>query len=51
MWNDDKYADDTYEFLLQFFGVAFPDLASNDFYITGESYAGVYVPVTAVSRG
>jgi carboxypeptidase C (cathepsin A) len=32
---------------LQSFYTKFPFLASNDFVIAGESYGGVYVPMTA----
>ncbi len=41
--NQDNVATDLYVALLQFF-VTFPHLRKNDFYITGESYAGKYVP-------
>jgi len=50
--NGSTHSDDyiqsqnTYGFLLNFFG-AYPEYANNDFYITGESYAGVYVPTLA----
>jgi vitellogenic carboxypeptidase-like protein len=33
-----------YNALVQFFEV-FPEQRKNDFYVTGESYAGKYVPV------
>jgi len=36
-------ANDLYNFLTQFF-TAFPQYQANDFYATGESYAGKYVP-------
>lgn len=44
--NDDQTASDSAEGLQVFFS-AFPKLAKNGFFITGESYAGVYVPTLA----
>ena len=38
-----EVANDLYEALMQFFQL-FPNLKNNDFYVTGESYAGKYVP-------
>ncbi|XP_064476440.1 lysosomal protective protein-like [Ornithodoros turicata] len=46
--NDEQTADDNYIAILHFFA-KFPELIRNDFYVTGESYAGVYVP-TLVQR-
>ncbi|KAL6896702.1 hypothetical protein ACP4OV_007274 [Aristida adscensionis] len=45
-------ADDLYDFLQAFFR-EHPDLLQNEFYITGESYAGHYIPAAAnrVHRG
>lgn len=41
--NQGQVADDLYDALQQFFSL-FPHLRANDFYVTGESYAGKYVP-------
>jgi vitellogenic carboxypeptidase-like protein len=41
--NQDDVATNLYSFLTQFFGI-FPDYADNEFFVTGESYAGKYVP-------
>jgi len=41
---DESTAVDAYDALVAFFK-GFPEYASNDFYITGESYAGVYIPM------
>lgn len=45
-------SNDLYDFLQAFF-IEHPELANNDFYITGESYAGHYIPALAarVHRG
>ncbi|TKY67171.1 Serine carboxypeptidase 49 [Spatholobus suberectus] len=39
-------SNDLYDFLQEFFK-AHPDFVKNDFYITGESYAGHYIPALA----
>eukprot|EP00096_Caligus_rogercresseyi_P005149 TRINITY_DN2008_c0_g1_i2.p1 TRINITY_DN2008_c0_g1~~TRINITY_DN2008_c0_g1_i2.p1 ORF type:complete len:477 (+),score=101.64 TRINITY_DN2008_c0_g1_i2:15-1445(+) len=44
--NEDDVAHDLYEALSQFF-LLFPEKQSAEFYITGESYAGKYVPALA----
>ena len=50
--NGSTHSDDwiqsqnTYGFLLNWFK-AYPEFAKNDFFITGESYAGIYVPTLA----
>ena len=41
---DETTAQDAYEFLINFFQ-GFPEYSSNKFYITGESYAGIYIPM------
>uniref|UniRef100_A0A668A5E1 Probable serine carboxypeptidase CPVL n=1 Tax=Myripristis murdjan TaxID=586833 RepID=A0A668A5E1_9TELE len=41
--NQDDVGRDLYSALTQFFQI-FPEFQSNDFYATGESYAGKYVP-------
>jgi cathepsin A (carboxypeptidase C) len=46
--NTDKFTASTSRAaLLDFFHNKFPELAKNDFFITGESYAGVYIPTLA----
>ena len=42
--NDDATsAQDAYDFFLAFFD-AYPELRANDFYLTAESYGGIYIP-------
>ncbi|KAL7228130.1 hypothetical protein ACSBR2_006949 [Camellia fascicularis] len=43
---DLQTASDTHNFLLEWFNL-YPEFVSNPFYISGESYAGVYVPTLA----
>ena len=42
--NDSSTAADNHAVLKAFFK-GFPEFAKNDFYITGESYAGIYIPM------
>ncbi|OQR85680.1 serine protease family S10, partial [Thraustotheca clavata] len=42
-YNDDYTANRSYEFLREFFDT-YPSYVNRDFYITGESYAGIYIP-------
>jgi len=43
VYDEDKVADDMMDFLQELYQ-AHPELAGRDFYVTGESYAGHYVP-------
>ncbi|CAA3000566.1 serine carboxypeptidase-like [Olea europaea subsp. europaea] len=45
-YNEKGVSNDLYDFLQAFFK-EHPELAKNDFYITGESYAGHYIPAFA----
>lgn len=44
--NETKVGEDLYSALIQFFTL-FPDLQKNDFFVSGESYGGKYVPAIA----
>eukprot|EP00937_MAST-01D_sp_MAST-1D-sp2_P006247 g6247.t1 len=46
-WNDTSHAVVNYGFLVKLFSL-YPELAANQFFMTGESYAGVLVPTTAL---
>ena len=41
---DESTALDAYEFLVNFFNL-YPEFKTNRFLITGESYAGIYIPM------
>jgi carboxypeptidase C (cathepsin A) len=41
---DESTAQDAYEFLVNFF-TSYSEYQTNKFYITGESYAGIYIPM------
>ncbi|KAK7487194.1 hypothetical protein BaRGS_00021546 [Batillaria attramentaria] len=45
--DDDQVAKDNYLALKDFFA-KFPEFATNEFFITGESYGGIYVPTLSV---
>ena len=45
-WNDTRTAQHNYEFMVNFFE-AFPEYKENELYLSGESYAGIYVPTLA----
>jgi serine carboxypeptidase-like clade 1 len=45
--NTDKFTASASRAALQDFFIKFPELLTNDFFITGESYAGVYIPTLA----
>ncbi|CAJ0558088.1 unnamed protein product, partial [Mesorhabditis spiculigera] len=47
-YNDNNTATVNYAALRDFFMNAYPEYQTRDFYITGESYAGVYLPTLAV---
>eukprot|EP01017_Pseudomicrothorax_dubius_P043377 TRINITY_DN720_c0_g1_i4.p1 TRINITY_DN720_c0_g1~~TRINITY_DN720_c0_g1_i4.p1 ORF type:complete len:468 (-),score=118.28 TRINITY_DN720_c0_g1_i4:89-1492(-) len=46
-WDDDTTTADNYAALISFFTDKFPELQGREFWITGESYAGVYIPSLA----
>jgi serine carboxypeptidase-like clade I len=45
---DESTAVDLYNSIDQFFTVKFPELQGRPFFMTGESYAGMYLPMTAL---
>lgn len=46
--DDQGAADDLYACIDAFFTVKFPELQGRPFFLTGESYAGIYLPMTAL---
>ncbi|CAI5454236.1 unnamed protein product [Caenorhabditis angaria] len=57
IYGDDLTASDNYNALVDFFTNIFPEYQKNQFFITGESYGGVYIPtlskllITHISAG
>jgi hypothetical protein len=47
-WNDSYVGTSNYNFFQNWFQ-EFSEFSANDFYIAGESYAGVYVPTIVCS--
>ncbi|EFJ35650.1 serine carboxypeptidase-like enzyme [Selaginella moellendorffii] len=45
-YTDDNTADQNLQFLIEWLKI-FPEYSKNDFYVTGESYAGHYIPTLA----
>ncbi|VDL63733.1 unnamed protein product [Nippostrongylus brasiliensis] len=43
-WSDDTTADNNAQAIKYFFDEVFPNYKNNEFFVTGESYAGVYGP-------
>jgi len=48
MLNDEVVANETFIAIQNFFRMKFPELLKNDLYLSGESYAGIYVPWLAL---
>jgi serine carboxypeptidase-like clade I len=46
-WTDELTAQNAYAALTAFYTDKFPMLRTNDLYLTGESYAGIYIPTLA----
>ena len=46
-YTDSAVAKDNLYALLWFFNVKFPEYADHAFWVSGESYAGIYVPYLA----
>lgn len=47
VYNDMNVANDNMHALLSFFMFKFPERQSNELWLSGESYAGIYVPTLA----
>ena len=45
-YTDEQVAKDNYNALMDFYR-KFPNLKNNEFFIAGESYAGIYIPYLA----
>ena len=43
VWSDSNTTENNYNALLEWFKL-FPEYVNNDFWISGESYAGIYIP-------
>jgi carboxypeptidase C (cathepsin A) len=46
-FDDNSTADDNFAAVLYLLETKFPELSTNDLYLSGESYAGIYVPYLA----
>ncbi|CAD6185442.1 unnamed protein product [Caenorhabditis auriculariae] len=49
VWNDDTTADNNAYAIKTFFQRNFPQYAQNEFFVTGESYGGVYCPTLTLN--